>query len=1165
VPNKEQPPFALAIVIDNSWSMNEAVAGSVGKINIAKEIAIAAAEGLNKGDLVALVSFDSDYHDIIAPVKVDNLDPARYEISRIGAFGMTNILGGLQQGARLLPGMDAVYRHILLISDGKETEVGTDYSRLLSQLERASITLSTIAVGSNANDKLMNTLAFAGKGRYYHSRTIQEIPQAVLQEARSLENQLVVRMPLPVVRLEDDPAISGLDVANWPALPGYNRSRARPHAWTPLAISRKRDPLLARMRYGRGQALAWLSSASTPYSTPGDSPGATTHLAPGDSPGVNYATFWRQAVASVLPRPCRELPVECRFAAGRPLYKVAAGEDRLAVSRLVGGKIVTEPAANRAEIPTEASAAILISSPPEADPPRAGKALTNRAFAWRRTFGAEFGDVQQGRQTLAQIAELGGGQFDPSPQAVFDPGKQRLTFRIEPWMYLVLAAAMLIADLFVRRLPALAALRSRNRTGPKRAAKSSVAVFLAAVGGLVILAAVAGAMEVEEQGSKLIITGTHFRYTWDTRRGGELAVVEQPGLARGGWWNRGVGRVNVSGWQRVNSSFAWKSLDTIPAISFSTKRAAYYSLEWAVAQSNADNKAELKVLSKTAEEVVFETASAPKIFENKRLPVPWRVRQVVRVYDTGVVLIRFEIALPKGEVYELDWAQMGVNLDDSLYKEPNPDYQAHFQYGWAFPGEAEHFFQSYKPVLQAMAHLPMDIDVKPQDTILTEKPLLYGMAGYDLTHVKGAACGGFAECSLEDARPLAGGKDDFGSYVMIRPQSGMSPVPTWEGSMRNRVCFGVCWNLFDGKTLGLNEPLTYSNTLSFAVGSRKRSSFPDAPADDRNVLLGARVYYAKDALPTVDQVKAMAAEGCDTLILGAAWRKDPSAAKVLADAAHAAGMRAGGAVEAKDLGGLLANGNWFSQVFSKARDGLLVLGAHFLSGGLPSGEVQAGKEALRIRQDGLLHSNAAPLAVAMRTLRGFVGRRGFLVGETAPLGPSLLSLADCDLHASDALKNFRWASVEEHSFRRHRAGAGFAPMTDSLGADFAALAVVYGDTPLVLWPGKDKKHLDLWRLYQRLPAKGSRIESDLLPIERRFTCTGGVHGSLFDGGDGRMVLLLASGESKDSAKVAFAIPVAAAKAADGSSIAVADNAIDAGAFEPWQVKLFEITGKEGGE
>ena len=201
----------------------------------------------------------------------------------------------------------------------------------------------------------------------------------------------------------------------------------------------------------------------------------------------------------------------------------------------------------------------------------------------------------------------------------------------------------------------------------------------------------------------------------------------------------------------------------------------------------------------------------------------------------------------------------------------------------------------------------------------------------------------------------------------------------------------------------------------------------------------------------------------------------------------------------------------------------------------------------------------------MRALRGLVGRGGFLVGEPGPLGASLLSLGDCDLFASEDIKGFRWASPPEHSYRRHRGGAGFAPVTDSLGADFAALAAVYGDTPLVLWPGKDKKHLDLWKLYQRLPAKGCRIESDLLPIERRFTATGGVHGSLFDGGDGKLILILAAGEAKDAAKVTLSMPVAGVKAADGGSVAIAENAFDAGAFEPWQVKLFEVAAKEGGK
>ena len=101
-PKKEYPPFALAMVLDNSWSMNEALSSTVGKIDLAKEIAIAAMEGLNKGDWLTLVSFDSDYHDIIAPTKVKDLEPAKYEVSRIGAFGMTNILGGLTEAARIL-------------------------------------------------------------------------------------------------------------------------------------------------------------------------------------------------------------------------------------------------------------------------------------------------------------------------------------------------------------------------------------------------------------------------------------------------------------------------------------------------------------------------------------------------------------------------------------------------------------------------------------------------------------------------------------------------------------------------------------------------------------------------------------------------------------------------------------------------------------------------------------------------------------------------------------------------------------------------------------------------------------------------------------------------------------------------------------------------------
>jgi len=117
---------------------------------------------------------------------------------------------------------------------------------------------------------------------------------------------------------------------------------------------------------------------------------------------------------------------------------------------------------------------------------------------------------------------------------------------------------------------------------------------------------------------------------------------------------------------------------------------------------------------------------------------------------------------------------------------------------------------------------------------------------------------------------------------------------------------------------------------------------------------------------------------------------------------------------------------------------------------------------------------------------------------------------------------------------------------------------VYADTPLVLWPPKDKQHLAWWELCRRLPRGGLRVESDLLAIERRFTVTGqSVHGTLFDGGDGRAVLLLAA-EKDGAAQLRFTVPVSAVKTLDGKEVPVAGSSFDAGTFSAWEVKGYEV-------
>lgn len=443
-PNKEHPPYALIVVLDNSWSMNEAVSSNIAKVELAKEIAISAMEGLNKGDYLALISFDSDYHNIIPVTKVEDLEPAKYEVSRIGAFGMTNILGGLLEARRILPGIDAMYKHILLITDGKETE-SSDYSRLLADLENNKVTISTIGVGLSPDAKLLNTLAYAGKGRYFHAKSLSEVPSVVLQEAKNLEDQLSVSAPLPVKKLEDDPAFAGIDVATMPPLLGYSRARMRIHAWNPLAISRKNDPLLARMRYGRGQSLAFTSSPGQPW--------AKNWI---ESKPAEYATFWRQAVLSVLSPPHRPLRSQMQYQAGQGMLYIE-GMQPAQVTRLAGEKVETQEFnGSQNSLAIDQSDALLVATIPTAGKP-------TESCSWSRTYRLEFGDAVKAAADMKSLCEATGGTLDSQDEAPLAKAETVVQKQILPSTWLLVACLLLVTELMIRRGPAVVGVFAKGR------------------------------------------------------------------------------------------------------------------------------------------------------------------------------------------------------------------------------------------------------------------------------------------------------------------------------------------------------------------------------------------------------------------------------------------------------------------------------------------------------------------------------------------------------------------------------------------------------------------------------------------------------------------------------------------------------------------------------
>ncbi|MCL2645856.1 MAG: hypothetical protein FWD61_02495 [Phycisphaerales bacterium] len=722
---------------------------------------------------------------------------------------------------------------------------------------------------------------------------------------------------------------------------------------------------------------------------------------------------------------------------------------------------------------------------------------------------------------------------------------------------------------------------------------SFVASFLC-IGALSVGSA--QAMDIAQHQGRLIVTGGNFRYVWDTNRGGELASVEQQSSSEPGWWLRGsprplvtpamltalgdtAGARNNATWRRVNSTLAWKSVDTIPALSFSTKRGAYYSGEWNVAYANADNKATLKILKpdfgttatismsstaisrKQADELVFETYSQPRIFENRFAPVPWKVKQTVHVFDSGVVILDLEAQLPQNEVYELDWSQMGFNLDDSLYKEPRSTHQALFQYAWAFPGDTKPpVFRGRlgRAGLQGYSHLPLDIDLTATGREDTDKPMLFSATAYDTTHIKGSPMNAFAECALEDARSIIGTTEDFGSLVCIRPAAGMSPPPPWEGSKRPQPCFGVLWNLFDGKVQGLNEELTYRNRMIFAFGQRKRSNSPDAPSDDRNILLGARIYYAKNALPSAQDIQAMSAEGCDTLILNTAWQKDPAATTTLVQAAHAANIRVGVTIDARNLKPFLTDTAWFTKTFQKDRDGVLITNSNFLSSSVQPAEFNAGGDRISFKKLDVTNTNAVSFALCMRNFRRLVGTAGFLIAqEDAPCN-TLLQMAECDAFTSASPDPYKNGSPADRCVKRSRAGAGFAPMLDSLSTQWMSLAATYADTPIISWPPRDKQHLAWWKICQKFP-KG-KSELSLMPVEHSHfdSYIDDVQGTFILAKDGKALVIVTS-QSGGNARLSFSSSALAATTLDGQAAKLAGGSLDAGEFTPGQVKAFQLT------
>jgi Mg-chelatase subunit ChlD len=290
----QQGSLALFLVIDRSGSMDIISGGGPGgsgatKMAMAREAAIEAAGLLQMQDTLGVIAFDSSFQWVVPPTRLENPDDVQQiqaRIATIRAGGGTSILPPLQAAFDAATHVEAPLKHVVLMTDGESNDRG--YEDLLARMSANQITLSTLAIGSDSDTRLLTNLAHQGGGRYYFTERSTQIPRIASKETNILTRNAVVEGQAAIVVADPSPILRSIS-GDLPQLTGYVATTRKDRAVTALETEHG-HPLLAHWQYGLGRVVAWTSEAQQGWASDWAKwPGA--------------AQFWSQAVRWSLPAP----------------------------------------------------------------------------------------------------------------------------------------------------------------------------------------------------------------------------------------------------------------------------------------------------------------------------------------------------------------------------------------------------------------------------------------------------------------------------------------------------------------------------------------------------------------------------------------------------------------------------------------------------------------------------------------------------------------------------------------------------------------------------------------------------------------------------------------------------------------------------------------------
>jgi len=330
-----------------------------------------------------------------------------------------------------------------------------DFQGLLRRMSKDKITVSTVAIGSDADVQLMVDIAKWGRGRFYYTEDSQTIPRIFTLETQLASKASLVEQPFkPQLTAQNHEAVQEIDWKQVPPLGGYVATTVKANAELVL-MSHQEDPVLATWRYGLGRAVAFTSDAKAKWAQ--------------DWLGwPKYRQFWSQIAKWSLRRlDNADFTTDVTIDKGEGVISVEALDEKGNYRNFLNLQSVivspkgerqavrleqTGPGHYEARFPTKAVGAYSLILTDIAN----GEVRGTQRLGASVNYSPEFNATEPNLNLLRRLAEAGGGKvLDPDTPAdnPFLHGRVRTFQPRDLWEWLLkLAIIMFPLDVGVRRI-----------------------------------------------------------------------------------------------------------------------------------------------------------------------------------------------------------------------------------------------------------------------------------------------------------------------------------------------------------------------------------------------------------------------------------------------------------------------------------------------------------------------------------------------------------------------------------------------------------------------------------------------------------------------------------------------------------------------------------------